>query len=334
LLFDLVGLWLIYKIARRLGKAPWKMLTIYTLSLLAIGPIISQQYDIFPAILVLLAIYCFWLGKHKTSWALIALGAMTKFYPVAIAPIFLLYYIRNRQYRHIWSGILTFAATILVVVLPFLIIDSDSIWGLLSYHAQRGIQIESTYSAFLMAADKLGLIRASVTFGSGSWNLLGPLIPTADSNLLSQPAITVAQLSTYVLALLLLIGYWFIYSQMKPGKIDFPHLGAYSLLVVTITLIASKVLSPQYLIWLIPLMPLLFGRWRYTIWIVFLVIGPLTYYIFPSHYGGLLALKPGPVAVLLVRNILLILLAVLVGISLRRTKAQIEATESHQLTTD
>lgn len=334
LIFDLVGLWLIYTIARRLGKAPWKMLSVYTLSLLAIGPIISQQYDIFPAILVLLAIYCFWLGKHKTSWALLALGAMTKFYPAVIAPIFLLYYIRNRQYRHIWSGILTFAATTLVVALPFLIINADSIWGLLSYHSQREIQIESTYSAFLMAADKLGLIRASVTFGAGSWNLSGPLIPSPDNpNLLILPAITVATISTYVLALLLLTAYWFIYGQMKPGKIDFTRLGAYSLLVVTITLIGSKVLSPQYFIWLIPLMPLVFGKWRYAIWIVFLIIGALTYYIFPGHYSALLALKSGPAAVLLVRNILLILLAVFVGISLRRTKAQIEATESHALTT-
>ena len=106
LIFDIIGLCVVYSVARRLGKAPWKMLTIYTLAILAIGPIIAQQYDIFPAVLTLLALYYFWLGKHKTSWALLALGTLTKFYPAVIAPIFLIYYLRNRQYKTIWSRLI------------------------------------------------------------------------------------------------------------------------------------------------------------------------------------------------------------------------------------
>ena len=51
-LFDLLGLYLIYRIAQCQGKALWKMLTVYTVAILAIGPIIAQSYDIFPAIIV------------------------------------------------------------------------------------------------------------------------------------------------------------------------------------------------------------------------------------------------------------------------------------------
>ncbi len=306
LLFDLAGLWILYSIARRLGHPPWKMLTVYTIGLLATGPIISQQYDIFPAIITLLAIYSFWLGKHKTSWALLALGTMTKLYPAVIAPVFLIYYLRNRQYRHIWSGIVTFAVTALVITLPFLIINSDSIGGLITYHSQRGIQIESTYSTFLLAADKFGLATAVVGFNFGSWNLFGNL-PKA-----------IAGLSPYLMVLCLLLAYRLIYSRTRAGPVEIAHLGTYSLLLVTITLITGKVLSPQYIVWLIPLMPLLFGRWRQVAWAVFVAIGVMTYYIFPIRYSGLLALKPVPVVVLLVRNLELVSLSTVLALSIKQ----------------
>ena len=50
-IFSLVGLYIIYDISSRLGKEPWKLMTVYTLAILAIGPITGQQYDIFPSIL-------------------------------------------------------------------------------------------------------------------------------------------------------------------------------------------------------------------------------------------------------------------------------------------
>ena len=307
-LFDLLGLYLIYRIAQRQGKAPWEMLTVYSVAILAIGPIIAQRYDVFPAIIVLLSLYCFWIGKHKTSWGILALGTMTKIYPVAIAPIFLAYYMRNHQYKRIWSGILVFAASSLAIIIPFLVISPTSLLSLINYHAQRGIQLETIYSAFLLVVGKFGSTSPQLAFGAGSWNIAGPL------------ADTLAMISTFVLAFLLLMSYWFIYSRIKPGKSQLMEMGTYSLLVIAVILITSKVLSPQYLIWLFPLLPLLYGKQRYAIWAVFVVIGVLTYYIFPLHYPELIDLKTDVVAVLLVRNIFLVLLTVLVGISLYRLR--------------
>ena len=138
LICSLIGLYVIYKIALRLGKAPWKIMGVYTLCILAIGPIIAQQFDIFPAVTVLLALYCFWTGRHKTSWALLAIGALTKIYPVVIAPIFIIYYLRNQQYSRIWQGALVFGAICLAAVLPFFITGPENILSLLSYHAAEG----------------------------------------------------------------------------------------------------------------------------------------------------------------------------------------------------
>jgi uncharacterized membrane protein len=300
---DIIGLLLIYSIARRLGRSPYLWLSIYTVGILVMGPIVGQQYDIFPAVMSLAAVYFFWRGYHKTAWALVALGALTKIYPAVIAPIFLIYYLRNREYRQIWTGVITFAAVILIILLPFLVIAPASLWTLYSYHGQRGLQLESIYSAFLMAGDKSAVATG---FSYGSWNLTGA---TADA---------IAKLSTYITGVFLLISYWFMYSLTKKGRPNILQVGTFSLLAVLVTLITSKVLSPQYIIWLVPLLPLCAGRWRFAIWPIFGVIGILTFYIFPVHYNELIYLESWAVRVLLIRDALLIVMTVLVGWSMLR----------------
>jgi hypothetical protein len=307
-IFILIGLYILYLIAQRLGKSPWKIMMIYTVAILAMGPILAEQYDVFPAVLTLLALYFFWVGKYKTSWVLLALGALTKIYPLFLAPIFLLYHLRNREYRRIWSGVITFAVTSLIIFLPFLILSPSSILYLINYHSQRGIQLESVYSSFLLIGDKLGLTSVKLAMDFGSWNLVSPL---ADA---------LAKISLYLTGLLLLIAYWFIFTQMKPGKSQFTRLGAYALLVTGVALVFGKILSPQYLIWLIPFLPLIFGPLRYGILSTFVAIGILTYTIFPLNYYPLLYLQTGIIVVLFLRNILLILLTVMAAVSLKRMK--------------
>ena len=71
-------------------------------------------------------------------------------------------------------------------------------------------------------------------------------------------------------------------------------------------MLGSKVLSPQYMIWLLPLVPLSAGGAAGAIvCAVFLVTCLLTTQVFPTHYDDLLAFRyPGP-ELLLVRNLLL-----------------------------
>jgi uncharacterized membrane protein len=308
-IFLLIGLWVVFDIARRLGKSPWKLLLVYTLGVLAIGPILGEQFDIFPAVLTLLSLYFFWLGKDKTSWLLLALGTMLKIFPIVIAPIFLLIYLRNHQYNRIWKGIITFGLTCLIVLSPFLFYSPSSLSNLLNYHAARGIQLESLYSSLLLIGNKMGIISVKPDFSAGSWNVVG------------QGSEIMANLSTYLIIAGLVTVYGFIYGRIKPGKSQFSRIGAYSLLAVLVLLSFSKVLSPQYLIWLLPLVPLLFIHWRNVILMVFILIGIMTYSIFPLRYDALMDMDIGIIIVLLIRNLLLILMAFLIGISLFRMKA-------------
>jgi uncharacterized membrane protein len=312
LVFDIIGLLLIFDIARRLGEPRWKALSIYTLGVLAIGPIIIQTFDIIPAVMTLAAIYLFWLGNHKASWAVLALGTLTMIYPIVIAPIFLLIYFKNRQLKQIRDGVVTFLAVCVITILPFVILGSGSILNLVSYHSQRGVQIESTYSAIVLALAKLGFTTVGAESSFGSLNIVNPA------------ATVLAKVSPYIMVVSLLIVYWFIYRQVKPGKSQFTRLGAYALLTLATTMATSKVLSPQYFIWLIPIFPLICGRWRTPILATFVLIGGLTYDIFPLHYSELGNFQATTVAILVARDILLVLLAVLAVVSLKRMKASNE----------
>ncbi|MCR4394608.1 MAG: hypothetical protein NUV31_09595, partial [Dehalococcoidales bacterium] len=257
-------------------------------------------------VLVLLSIFYFWQEKHGLSWFLLATGTLTKIFPAVIAPLYLIYYLSRKQYRQIGTGVLTFALTSMVILLPFLIINPTSLLNLYNYHAERGIQIESTYSSVMLVLDKLNLISIQSAFAFGSWNITGSV-----ENFL-------AGISTILLVLALLALYTGIYCRLRMGRTGVTDIGSWSVMTILVILVTSKVLSPQYLIWLIPLLPLVSGRFRYVVWILFIVMGGLTYYIFPHAYLKLIDFDSLPVIALLGRNLLLVAMLVLVWFSSER----------------
>lgn len=325
MLFDLLGLFIIAALSRRLNLTLWKTLAIYTMALLAIGPIITIRHDIIPAIIVLLALYTFMRGNHKISWSLLAVGMMTKIYPAIIAPIFLLYYLHRHQYRHIITGVVTFVITTAIIVVPPLLLSPEGFWHSLTYHAQRGLQIESTYASFLLMGQIFGLTSVEFEYSFGSTNVASPL------------ADILAKVSPLVLLFSLAVVYWFFYKSQGERSVDQKALSPiaqpdvariinYSLLAILVFMITNKVLSLQFIIWLFPLMPLVCGYWRRTSWLMFIMIGLMTYFVYPKYYGGLIQAHPMVVGMLFMRNVSLIILAFLlphVGTQLLPPRAKV-----------
>jgi len=74
-------------------------------------------------------------------------------------------------------------------------------------------------------------------------------------------------------------------------------------------MLGSKALSPQYVIWLLPLVPLSAGGVAGAgISALFLAACWTTTQVFPIHYGDLVSLRSLGPDLLLIRNLLLILL--------------------------
>jgi hypothetical protein len=73
-------------------------------------------------------------------------------------------------------------------------------------------------------------------------------------------------------------------------------------------LIGSKVLSPQYVIWLLPLVPLsVVGPWSLGVCAVFLSVCWMTAQIYPYHYLEVMNGRSPGTDILLGRNLLLLL---------------------------
>ncbi|MBI2830217.1 MAG: hypothetical protein HYX81_03565 [Chloroflexi bacterium] len=302
ILFDLLGLLLIALISRRLNQSSFAGLTVYTIALISIGPLIVDRYDLIPGILTLLAIYAICHGKQKTAWAVLAVGTMTKLYPAILAPLFLLHNVYQKQYRRLPGNLATYAAISLIVAVPFVLLAGARFWDSFAYHFQRGLQLESTYSSILLLGWRLGSAAPELQFAFGGWNLASPA------------AATLSQLSPFFLLVFLALVYWRYYPVQKAtaGQ-ETSHLGLTSMinssfLAILAFLITGKVLSPQFIIWLFPLVPVVTGRARCWTWGAFIPIALMTYYIFPTHYLQLVDLNQTVVSILILRNALLVAL--------------------------
>ena len=322
-LLDLVVLFILAKLASRLKMQAWPVLSVYTLCLVVIGPIVTGRFDLLPATLVLVALYAFISGKNKIAWGCLALGASAKLYPLVIAPLFFLYLLRQKQYWRLAQGIAIFGGVILVLNLPWVIIDADGFWQFISYHLERGLHSESSYGSVILIGQVMGLTQVEAGLTYGSWNL----VSTMAENL--------SRASFYITAGLLSVIYAFYARQLwqkKPGDISIRGLLnneavallRYTLVAVLIMLLTSKVFSPQFLIWLCPLIPIVGARWRYVPLVLFLIAGAITQYIYPHNYIAFELFTPHLVILHAIRNLLLAVMAVIYILPMRSSPLKVE----------
>ena len=309
LFFDVIGLLFVLGLGKKAGISPWTSLIGYTLAMVAIGSIMIQRFDMVPAVITLGAVYAFSRGNYKIAWAILALGTMTKLYPALLAPLFLIYQWRRGGLRSAIPSMATFAVATLLIAAPLLALNSHGFISSFTVQSQRPLQLESTYSSLLLLGNSLGLISAQPVQGPISLNI--------DSSL----AGPLARYSFIFMGLGLLTVYGLYYRNCLklakaaapfapegPALADFLN---YSFIAIVVLLVTSKVFSPQYMVWLYPLFPLVSGRFRAAIWIVFLAASCLTWYIYPLHYYDLIDTQQSAVDALILRDTLVIFIAVL-----------------------
>jgi hypothetical protein len=230
-----------------LGSAPGRLLAatgFVALAPLALGSVFLSRYDLMPAALTALALAALVSGRERVGLGVLGLGAATKVYPALLAPLAIVYLWRRRGRREAVFGGVAFAAAMAAVVLPFALLSPDGVWDAFTRQASRGLQIESLGSAVLLAAHHAGGLGIEMRSSSGSQNLVG----TAPDVL--------AAMHTVIQALAVL-GVWIAFAR---GPVDRERLVHASAVVVCAFVALGKVVSPQFLIWLIPLVPLVRGR--------------------------------------------------------------------------
>ena len=260
---------------------------------LLLGSVVLTRYDLWPAALTAAALAALLSGRERLALAVLGLAVAAKIYPLVLLPPALVYIWRRYGSREAVAAAGAFVAVLALVVAPFALIAPEGLADSLGRQLGRPLQIESLGSSVLLAAHQLGVYDPTVVSTHGSQNLSGDL-PDA-----------LATVQTVIQGLAL-VGVWLLFLR---GPATAARLTAACAASVVVFVTFGKVLSPQFLIWLVPLVPLVLAWPATTVWILAAAAYVTTHLWFPTRYWDMVDLQPVGWLVL-VRNLLLVALAV------------------------
>jgi hypothetical protein len=277
---------------RRLrGSGAWILpAATFALAAVLLYPVAVTRYDAGVALTLGLAVYFAALGGRylPLAYASLGFGTAAKFVPaLAVLPLAL-------TRRGAVRSCAVFLAVVALFFVPFAVLGGQGLLQTFTYQAERGLQVES------LAASVLIFLRSitSIVFEHGAFEVRGEGVDLASS---FSPLLT--------LLLLAVTGFAMWWEFRRCGGLGVEAFPRHAAALILAFMLGSRVLSPQYMIWLLPLVPLSAGGFvGVIICALFLAACFTTTLVFPIHYGDLLSFRyPGP-ELLLARNMLLIIL--------------------------
>jgi hypothetical protein len=267
----------------------------FALAPLVLGSVVIYRYDLWPAALAVGGLAAILAGRQRWGFASLGVGFAAKIFPAVIVPPALAYVWRTRGRREALLCLGCAAAGVLVFVIPFVALAPHSVWESVRRQASRPLQIESLGSGILLAAHQLGGLHLNVVTSHGSQNLAGSLPRALGA-------------TETILLVVSLFGIWLLAAR-PPATPE--RLVRYSAAAVTAFVVFDKVLSPQFMIWLIPLVPLVGGRRGLVASALLALALLLTQFWFPIRYWDLvLQLKAFPSWAVFARDLSLVALLV------------------------
>jgi len=304
LAFDLCGagiaLWALRRCAPRV--TPWGVVLAQPLWLIWAGrSLVFDRFDLPSAVLALLAVALVAVRKKRTAWAVLGLAIALKLYPVVLLPLVTLATWRRPTVRRVAGDLGACAAAIIAPSLVITRGDAAAVARFLTYHVHRGLEIETVYSSALLLGHLLGQ-PAHQIWEYGGNDVVSPATPLLVS--LTLPLSALALGFVYVIA-------WRDRRAWEDDAALIEGLVRLSAAAILAFMLAGKVLSPQYVLWLYPLVALL-DNGRLLAWTVYGLALLLSQWIFPEHYYRLVLLQAPEIGVLLARNGLLLALGALI----------------------
>jgi uncharacterized membrane protein len=284
LLLSLCGLVVTVATARTARGRP------YDAALFALSPLLVfhafSNWDLLAMAFTSCALWAWARRRPVLSGAMIGLGTAAKLYPVFLLVAIGILAVRTRRVADAWWATLSAVLVWSAANVPLAIAYHSGWWAFYKFSIDRPTE-RSTFWAMIKALADGSLKGGDAPF----WKPPGA-------------AVALALLATLVFVAVL--------GLAAPVR---PRLAQLGFLCVLAFLLTTKVWSPQYSIWLVPLIALARPRWRLAlVWqfseiaVWFATLTLLLGYDAPSHgisYGWLMV-------ILLVRDVLLIGLAAMV----------------------
>jgi hypothetical protein len=269
---------------------------------LALGSVILTRYDLWPAMLTVGALCALVSGRDRLGFGVLGLAAAAKLWPALILPLAVVYVSRRSGGRTAVGALAVFLAVLAVAFIPFAVLSPGGLADSFSRQMDRPLQIESLGSSLLLAAHQVGDYEPTVVSSFGSQNLAGGL-PDSLATVLT------------IVQVLAVIALWILFATRR----GYPEeLTAASAAVVAAFIAFGKVLSPQFLIWLLPLVPLVLGGLGLVAAGLFVLVLVLTQLWFPRTYWELVAFDAGPSWLLLARDLALVALVAVLAAAIGR----------------
>jgi hypothetical protein len=295
-------------LAERTGGNRLRAMVGAALMPLLLGALVRTHFDLAPVVLVLTALLLLCAGYPRSGLGVLGLGVMTKAFPLVVAPVALAWLVARGERREAWQGGVVLVAVMLACALPAVAVSPGGTLDALRYQTERPVQIESTPALALLALDGAGVGHA-VSVKSN-----------ASDGLEHEAAGLVSAL--FALTLVATIGVSAILAARGAGESGSPGSGAApaaeaspeqkrelvlaSLAAVAAFAVFGKVLSPQFMLWIVPLGALAFA-WRLgALAAAVAAAAILTQLWFPARYFDLVARDTYPLTLLTLRNAALV----------------------------
>ena len=293
------------RLARLTGGRPLLAALAVGASPLLLGALMRTHYDLLPVLLTVAALALVVGGRPRLGLAVLGAGVVAKGFPLVAAPPILAWLAARGQRRTAVEGALALAAVAGAVSLLALAASPSGALDAVEYHLERPVQVESTPALVLRGVDALGLSETTPTKSHRSDGLLHPASDTVTA--------------AFTLLLLLVLGVLTRAVAREPE----PRRMVLAALTATVAFAAlGKVLSPQFAIWVVPLMALALAWRNHALAGAAAASLLLTFAEFPSRYFDLVAGDSLPLAIVAARDVALLVVLVLAGRELSSPAAE------------
>jgi hypothetical protein len=302
----LAAMAVVLRALRRSTANVWAALCFAAIAPLLLGSVILSRFDLWPAAIVTAALAGLVSGRLRLGHLLLGLGVTVKLYPAVFVPLGVAFVWKRAGPREALACLGLALGVVAAVFAPFVILSPGGVWQSLSVQLGRPLQVESLGSALLLVGHHVFGLGVTGETSHGSQNLAG------------DAADWLAVVST-VLQVGVLIWVWATFARGRGGAEALVRSSAAALCAF---IAFGKVLSPQFVIWLIAIVPLVRGRRGFGASALLGGALALTQIWFPIRYFRLaLGFEAGLSWALLARDLTLVALFAVIAVTLGRTAA-------------
>jgi len=259
---NIITLIAVYLIVLKLYKnndIAFKAGLLYIISIVAIYTTLTR-HDSLPVCLMVLSILYFVYKKESSSYIISIMGFFTKIFPIIVSPFFIIYYLKHNNIQESKKYLTSY---------PFIIFGILPI-GLIGLYLLGGVDAIKPY--LFASGSTINSVYAN-TFTYALYMLINNIIP-----------ISVSIVSTFMSIILGISGLYLLYYIYK--SIDFSYKDMVLAICITLSLliITSKFHSPQYFMWISPLLVVLVVDDIKKI-IIYCIFQIMTFIEFPLLFG-------------------------------------------------